>query len=312
MSSPTTAPHPAPPRLRVLATARPALESQAALRHVSAHLTEVELTGQPDAGPAPGAAVVCDDDVLAARLSASGVPVVFVASGGPPPGDTWPPSAVRCLHQPGWLGGQRAKGVHNVGTIAPPRAARARAARGAVVQLSTPDLHPDDHAAVARAGATLRAAVEAAQYDGKPLLGVVLDAPVPARSALLSAAGEDAGALPVAGVEEAATERLLAEASLLVTSPLLTAVNQAHAARVPLLLLPALDAHQASRLAGITDAAGVEVLDAAAPDASADRAVRGADPLWSRVSRALEHAGDDRRGAQRVARQVRQLLLAPF
>ncbi|MFG2719229.1 CGA synthase-related protein [Streptomyces sp. NPDC048416] len=292
------------------------LESSAVMRYIGAHLTEVDLVGAQWTGRAPDAAVVCDDTELAARLSASGVPVVFVDAGGVRDTDSRPAALIHCRHRPGWLPARRVKGVHGVGTIAPPRAARARAARGAVVQLSTPVGLLAGTPDFERASTVLRAAADAARRDGLPVPALVLDAPEPTRASLLSAAGlgpqPGADGVPVHSGADAHTERLLAQASVLISSPLLSAVNQAHAARVPLLLLPALGDEQERRLAEITDAVGAPVLDPRGPGPAVDAAVRGADALWQRVSAALDEAGDDRRGAQRVARQVRQLLLAPF
>ncbi|MFE9410327.1 CGA synthase-related protein [Streptomyces sp. NPDC006704] len=316
MSSPTLSPRPAPPRLRVVAASRDDLESRATLRYIAAHLTEVELVGEQPGGPAPDAAVVCDDTALAERLSASGVPVVFVDAGGAAAADGWPSALVRCQHRPGWLPSLRVRGVHGVGTIAPPRSARARAARGAVIQLSTPAGLSERTPDFARSHAVLRAAVDAVRGAGLPALALVLDAPRAVRDALVDAGGIDAGpGAPEVAVHsgtDAATEHLLAQASVLLSSPLLSAVNQAHATRVPLLLLPALDTTQARRLDMITEAVGAGVLDPDRPQEAVEAAVQGGDALWERVTAALNEAGDDRRGAQRVARQVRQLLLAPF
>jgi CGA synthase-related protein len=176
-----------------------------------------------------------------------------------------------------------------------------------VLQLSVPRR---DSAAAHAAGGVLREAAETARRAGLPVLAVVLDAPERHRAAILAAAGPGLGTAELHPDTTAAgaRDRLLAEAALLMTSPLLTGVNQASAARVPAVLLPALNAAQAGTSAELT-ALGIAELPPGG--AGGARAVRTALDTGAELWAALDAAGDDRRGAQRVARQVRQLLLAP-
>jgi CGA synthase-related protein len=306
--------------LRVLTAALPEdPESHTVLRWICAHLTEVELV--PGQGTSIGAespdgpfdvAIICDDTALAEHTERTGTAVVFVSSTGAPPVSGWPSARLRSLHRPGWLPDLRPTGVHQDGTVAPPRAVRARHGRGALIRLAVPGA--SDAEACVRLLRTAQAAlVEAARC---PVSAVHLYGPGSAH-----VAERVRTLVPGAAVFEdgdPAAERALGEVSLLVSSPGLTGVTLAQTARIPLALLPPSGAAQ-QEAASVLDSAGVPL---AVPSGDGDgwtyeaetlrRALGAPDELAAWADAAQQAAGDDRRGAQRIARRVRQLLLAPM
>lgn len=327
MTQRTTAPQ--PPRHRLLvAAAEHDADAQTVLSWICAHLDGVELvrSGQEPPGPPVRAALVCGDRDLAERLEKGGVPSVFVAASGAAPADGWPHSRIRLRHRPRWLPATDARtdpsaardaGAESVVSMAPPRAVRARGQDGAVLQLALPARPDGDgRGADTAAAGLLRHAVAALEGAAVPVCGLALAGRPPGPELLAAAAELLPGVEPSTGAD-AAADRLLTRGSLLVSSPLLVAVAQAHTARVPLAVLPPLGAAQHAVLRALDGAdVGVPVLDPAAGAADDARRVRGLlaapDRLAAHLDDVLERAGDDRRGAQRVARQVRQLLLVPM
>ncbi|MGW0472605.1 CGA synthase-related protein [Streptomyces coeruleorubidus] len=307
--------------LTVLAAALPDdPESQTVLGWICAHLTEVELLPGQEPGSAgaqsPEAparvAVICDDTALAEHTERAGTAVVFVSSTGVAPTNSWPAARIRSMHRPGWLPGERHQGVHQAGTVAPPRTVRARNGRGALIRLAAPEA-----ADLADSTRLLRTARDAlAEAADCPVFAVHLYGPGSA-----SATETVTALLPGATVyqdRDPAAERALSEASLLVSSPALTSVTLAQTARIPLALLPPLGAHQ-QRAAAVLDSAGAPLAvlsgDHARRTDEAEalrRALDAPDELAHWADAAQQAAGDDRRGAQRIARKVRQLLLAPM
>ncbi|MFF3334960.1 CGA synthase-related protein [Streptomyces sp. NPDC002888] len=307
--------------LTVLAAALPDdPESQTVLGWICAHLTEVELVpGQAPGSPgaeSPGAparvAVICDDTHLAEHTERASTPVVFVSSTGVPPAKGWPAARIRSLHRPGWLPGARHPGVHQAGTVAPPRAVRAGSGRGALIRLAVPEA-----GGTADSSRLLRTAADAlAEAADFPVFAVHLCGPGSAQ-----ATEEVTALVPGATVyqdQDPAAERALSDASLLVSSPALTSVTLAQTARIPLALLPPLGAHQ-QQAAAVLDSAGAPLTmlsgDRARRTDEAEalrRALDAPDELAHWADTGQQAVGDDRRGAQRIARKVRQLLLAPM
>ncbi|MFF3766424.1 CGA synthase-related protein [Streptomyces sp. NPDC001922] len=310
---------PAGTGLKVLTAALPGdPESQTVLRWICAHLTEVELVEGPEAGSgteAPDAradvAVICDDTARAEHTERAGTPVVFVSSTGVPPAKGWPSARIRCLHRPGWLPDAPERGVHRAGTVAPPRAVRARHGRGALIRLAVPDA-----AAAEDCTRLLRTAGAALTDAGHPAFAVHLSGPGSTRLAdAVTALLPDATVFTDA---DPAAERALADASLLVSSPALTGVTLAQTARIPLAVLPPYGAvqQQAADVLGSAGAPLVVLSGDGAHRTGEAGALRGALDAPEELARwadtAQQAAGDDRRGGQRIARRVRQLLLAPM
>lgn len=301
-------------------------ESQTVLGWICAHLTEVELvpglssgsTGAEGPGGQARVAVICDDTTLAEHTERAGTPVVFVSTTGVPPTKGWPTARIRSLHRPGWLPAVRHQSVHQAGTVAPPRAARARNGRGALIRLAVPE--PGGAAApggTADSTRLLRTAQNVlTEVADCPVFAVHLYGPGSARATEAVTA-----LLPGAAVyqdRDPAAERALCDASLLVSAPALTSVTLAQTARIPLALLPPLGAHQ-RQAAAVLDCADAPLTvlsgDSAHRTHEAEalrRALDAPHELAHWADTAQQAAGDDRRGAQRIARKVRQLLLAPM
>ncbi|WP_433570169.1 CGA synthase-related protein [Streptomyces sp. CA-251247] len=306
--------------LKVLAAALPGdPESHTVLRWTCAHLTEVELVhnqGPSDGAESPKAqadvAIICDDTDLAERTERAGTPVVFVSSTGVPPANGWPSARIRSLHRPGWLPAVPHRGVHRAGTVAPPRAVRARHGRGALIRLAVPDA--GDVEACTRLLRTAQAVLT--EGDLCPVFAVHLYGPGSEHvAAAVTTLVPDAAVLTA---RDPAAERALADASLLVSSPALTGVTLAQTAGVPLAVLPPFGAVQ-QQAAAVLDSADAPLVvlsdDRARRTYEAEalrRALDAPDELARWADAAQQAAGDDRRGGQRIARRVRQLLLAPM
>ncbi|GAA4803523.1 hypothetical protein GCM10023220_35990 [Streptomyces ziwulingensis] len=301
----------APPRKRLLLVHDPGrLDSLTACRRIAAHLGGMELVWGTDAvwrdGDRPDAALVCDVPAAAGELSDGGVPVVHLHCGHT--AGALPPvtAAVRHVQAPAWPSALRpaglraaaAAGVSRTGLLAPARLTRDRTRAGCLLLLSAPVPAGDLRAFTDR---TLRPlAEEAVRRAGR--CDVVCDAGV---------APVAAGLRQVAGVRlheahRSDVDALHAAARYFCASPTLTALSLAQARRSPLVLLPALDAGQEDltrrirQLAPVARAAGADPGEPALWTADDDRTF----PLTGL-------SADDLRGAQRVARKVRQLALAP-
>ncbi|MEU9161335.1 CGA synthase-related protein [Streptomyces sp. NPDC048424] len=291
---------------RVLLSAREdQLDSTLALRRVAAHLGDLTRTGWAELEPPPVAALVCDDVAATERLLDLGVPVVHLESGHPePPGADAPPErALGRVHRPGWLppSGSPAQGARPTGVLAPQRTGRSRTRSGTLLLLSLWSV-PQAETEVFAYGALRELAAAALHRTGS--CTVVADTGLPL---LRSALAEHPG-VRVLRAAEADPDALHADAAVFLASPVLGALALAQARRAPLALLPPLGSAQrdlAGRLA--------EVLPLPSADDPADPALWGlsaaaATGPWHQLDPAL----DDLRGAQRVARTLRQLALAPL
>ncbi|MCA6091277.1 CGA synthase-related protein [Streptomyces sp. SCA3-4] len=298
-----------PARQRVLLVSRDdELDSLLARRRVAAHLGGLAVTTEASAGGPPDAALVCDDEAATERLLALGVPVVHLFSGEPSgergagrPGAVG--RAVRWLHRPGWLPapGPPGPGVRATGTLAPVRTARDRGRAGALLLLSLWGV-PDGEAR-AFADGPLQALVRAAA-DRAGHCDVVCDTGLAAvRSALrgLGASGE----VRSSRAADVDVDALHAAGEVFLASPTLAAVGLARARIAPVCFLPPLGEAQRALAERVRRVVSVPVADGSgrSPLPEPPRA----DALWS----AVESTADDLRGAQRIARSVRQLSLAP-
>ncbi|MGX8904246.1 CGA synthase-related protein [Streptomyces netropsis] len=305
-STPVPPPGAAAPRHRVLLVSRDEeLDSLLARRRVAAHLGELTATTEMSGAELPDAALVCDDAAATDRLLELGVPVVHLHSGHPGaelPGA--PGRALRRVHRPGWLPGpwQPRSGVRATGVLAPVRMVRERVRSGTLLLLSLWSV-PDGEA-VAFADGPLRTLVRAA-VDGGGRCEVVCDTGLGlVRSALDGIGGPGEGRLSRAA--EVDVDALHAAAETFLASPVLGALALAQARSAPLAFLPPLGAAQRDLAARVDRAL---LIPRAADPGHASSGVpssRKAVP-WS----VLDPTLDDLRGAQRVARSLRQLSLAP-
>ncbi|MFJ3219249.1 CGA synthase-related protein [Kitasatospora sp. NPDC086801] len=281
------------------------LDSLLALRRVAAHLGDLPRTVLTSEEPLPRAALVCDEGATTARLTALGVPVLHLVSApaaapAPAPAALVPVSTDRLLsraHWPGWL--EHRGGARPTGLLAPARLARGRNRRGTLLLLSLWQVP--------------QPAAEAFTTDRLPLLAresvrrtgsctVVCDTATDLVRAAVSGLA-DVTADRAADVD---VDALHARAELLIASPTLAAVALAQARRAPLVFLPPLGAAQHELAEQITRL--VPVPSAADPADPAVWQPPPADAQWAATGPEL----DDLRGAQHVARTVRQLLLAPL
>ncbi|MFJ8437087.1 CGA synthase-related protein [Kitasatospora sp. NPDC094019] len=285
----------------LLACREQQLDSVLALRRVAAHLGDLPRStdnGHVLRGHAlPGAALVCDEEATTARLARLGVPVLHLRSA---PGAALAPlSADRLLARaqwPGWL--EHPGGDRPTGLLAPVRLSRRRERRGTLLLLSFWDVPPPEAEAFA-AGPLPALVREAVRRTGS--CAVVGDTG-------LDRVRDATARLPGVTVDEAAAadaDDLHARAELLLASPTLAAVALAQARRAPLAFLPALGAAQRDLAERVTRLVPVPVAtDPTDPDLWQPPP---AEEQWGAVGPGL----DDLRGAQGVARTVRQLLLAP-
>ncbi|MFE2271753.1 CGA synthase-related protein [Streptomyces lavendulae] len=294
----------ASPGPRVLLSAHEdRLDSVLALGRVAAHLGDLRRTGRHDVEPPPVAALVCDDVAATGRLLELGVPVVHLESGppGPPGGEAPPGRALVRVHRPGWLPlpGPPARGARPTGVIAPRRTGRSRSRSGALLMLSLWHV-PEAEAGAFASGALRELAAAALHRTGS--CTVVADTGL----GLVRSALAEQPDVRVLRAAETDADALHADAAVFLASPVLGALALAQARRAPLALLPPLGAAQRA-LAGQVG----EVLPL--PSAGDPE-----DPgLWEPAAPAgpwhlLDPALDDLRGAQRVARTLRQLALAPL
>ncbi|MEU6708982.1 CGA synthase-related protein [Streptomyces wuyuanensis] len=296
-------------RRRVLAVSRHGeLDSLLALQRIAAHLTELDLvrTGEVshDGGSPADAALVCDDPAAARHLLRRGVPVVYLCSGDPSADVPVPDEAIYRVHRPGWLPGPwpaLPRGARATGVLAPARLTRSRARSGSLLLFSNWGV-PVREADAFVSGPLRRLAIEAVRRTGRceVVCGTSL------------ARVEDAlGDLDHVRIHRAAdtdVDALHAEASVFLASPTLGAVTLAQARRAPLVLLPSLSPAQrelADRVARV-----VQLPVATHPPAPRlwEAQEAGTSSPWA----ALDADADDLRGAQRVARVLRQLALAPL
>ncbi|MBO0654214.1 CGA synthase-related protein [Streptomyces triculaminicus] len=303
-SSPLNPAPAAGPRRRVLLVSRDEeLDSVLACRRVAAHLGGVATTADAGGAP-PDAALVCDDETAARRLLERGVPVVHLRSGHP--GTTAacsPDGALSRLHRPGWLPGPwpPGGGARPTGSLAPARTARDRVRAGALLLLSLWGV--PDAEAEAFAKGPLRALVRAATDIGGRC-EVVGDTRLGLLRSALEEAGE-AGRVRLSRAADVDVDALHAAAGAFVASPTLGALVLAHARCAPLTLLPPLGPAQRDLAGRVARALPVPV--AGDPGDPSPWTPSGGAAPWS----ALDPAPDDLRGAQRVARGLRQLTFAP-
>lgn len=294
---------------RVLLSAREAqLDSTLALRRVAAHLGGLRPVGWSDLDPLPVAALVCDDVPATERLLGLGVPVVHLSSGHPGPGaeDTPPGGALGRIHRPGWLplSAPLVRGARPTGVLAPQRTGRSRTRSGTLLLLSLWCV-PDAEAEAFATGA-LRGLVGAALHRTGSCT-VVADTGLALLRSALGGLAERPG-LRLRRAAEVDTDALHADAAVFLASPVLGALALAQARRAPLAPLPPLGAAQRDLAEQVAEV--LPLPSAGDPD----------DPgLWALSAAAatgpwhlLDPALDDLRGAQRVARTLRQLALAPL
>ncbi|MFH7594353.1 CGA synthase-related protein [Streptomyces racemochromogenes] len=279
------------------------LDSVLALARVAAHLGGLRRTGRDGPDPLPAAALVCDDVAATGRLLERGVPVVHLESGpaGPPDGQAPPERALVRVHRPGWLppSGPGPRGARPTGILAPRRTGRNRTRSGTLVLLSLWGV-PDAEAGTFAAG-TLRGLAAAALHRTGSCTVVADTGLAPVRSALAAHP-----AVRVLRAAEADPDALHAGAAVFLASPVLGALALAQARRAPLALLPPLGNAQRDLAAQVA-----EVLPLPSAEDPADPAL-WAPPAAAGPWHLLDPALDDLRGAQRVARTLRQLALAPL
>jgi CGA synthase-related protein len=282
-------------RRTVLVAAREhELDSVLARRRISAHLTELDLIPWKswDERAAPSAALICDDVGAAAAARARGVPVVFLRSGHQVAGPGSADFDVHCRHWPGWLPDpvQRAGTPQATGVLAPVRLRQGRSLSLALVLLAVSAVPRDD-------------VVEFTGRVVRPLLAEISLPRIVVCDDHRSALEEGLPGTDVRQVSDTDVDALHAEAALFVAAPTLTAVGLAQARRSALAFLPPLDRTQNDLLEALRVVISVPVLGEQG-FVTAEPTV----PNWSSLDPAL----DDLRGAQRVARQVRQVALAPM
>ncbi|WP_344027744.1 CGA synthase-related protein [Streptomyces luteireticuli] len=267
------------PRRTLLLSRDDELDSVLALRRIAAHLGGLDLVGDAPAD----AALVCDDADAARRLLAAGVPVVHLRSGHPAKDEPPPPEGVLSwAHRPGWLPGPTTG--RPTGALAPARPAQRRSRSGTLLLLSLWGV-PDG---------------EAGAFVSGPLPGLVREAVRRTGSCTVVSDARLDGALHVT---EADVDALHASCAVLLASPTLGALTLAHARRSPAALLPPLGDTQRDLAGRVLSAASLPwALDPGGAWGPPD------DNPWA----ALDPSLDDLRGAQRVARSLRQLTLAPW
>ncbi|MFI1968513.1 CGA synthase-related protein [Streptomyces cinnamoneus] len=292
------------PHHRVLLVSRDdELDSLLACRRIAAHLGGLTTTRRVAGDAPPDAALVCDDRTATHRLLRRGVPVIHLHSGhrGTAAGRA-PHGALPRAHRPEWLPGPwpSEDGARPTGSLAPARTARDRTRSGALLLLSLWGV-PDGEAEAFVHG-PLRTLVRGATADGRRC-EVVCDTRLGhVRSALADTGGPG---MRLSRAAEVDVDALHAAAAVFVASPTLGALVLAQARRAPLVLLPPLGAVQRDLAGRVARAAAVPVADDP-----------GDPSLWVPPETgtpwaALDPAPDDLRGAQRVARGLRQLSLAP-
>ncbi|GCD95664.1 CGA synthase-related protein [Embleya hyalina] len=304
---PGPAPPPAESARRILLVSRDEhLDSLLARRRIAAHLGDLRPVREAPDEPPPDVVLVCDDEDATGRLRASGVPVVHLTSGHRHPSD--PPArvagALHRVHRPGWLPDPvpGATEARPTGLLGPARSARRRQRGGTLLLLSAwgvPAAEADTFAAE-----TLPALVRAAlRRTGR--CDVVCDTRLKPIRAALAGLG-DAQRVRVSRAVDVDVDALHAEAEVFLAAPTLGAVGLARVRRAPLAFLPALGDAQRDLDARVRRLVPIPLVDDPEHDSvweSSDDAVP-----WD----VLDPEPDDLRGAQRVARTLRQLALAPL
>lgn len=292
------------PRRVLLVTRDEELDSLLAGRRVAAHLTDLEpTTGDV---PPPDVALVCDDDAATRRLLDLGVPVVRLCSGYRAAVDTWggETEALLRVHRPGWLPGPAPAtpgSARTTGVLAPARTARGRQRSGSLLLLSLWGA-PAGETDAFTSGPLRQLAAEAVRRTQR--CEVVCDARVDqVRDAL-----EGLDGVRVRRAADTDVDALHAGTELLLASPALGAVALAQARRAPLAFLPPLGDGQRDLADRVARAVPVPVAAEPSDPSLWSPGQPGAPDPWS----ALDGSADDLRGAQRVARTLRQLSLAPL
>ncbi|MEU8778695.1 CGA synthase-related protein [Streptomyces sp. NPDC048606] len=292
-----------PDRRVLLSAAEDRLDSVLALARVAAHLGDLRRIDWSALDPPPAAALVCDDVAATERLLELGVPVVHLDSGHPQTtaGGVAPGRALVRVHRPGWLApsGPTVRGVRPTGVLAPRRTGRSRSRSGALVMLSlwgVPEAEADGYVRGALPE-LVRAALE--RTGG---CTVVVDTGLARVRAALTERPE----ARVLRAADADPDALHAGAAVFLASPTLGPIALAQARRAPLALLAPLGTAQRELARRVDQVLPLpSAVDPHDPGLWAPGAATGP---WHLLDPAL----DDLRGAQRVARTLRQLALAPL
>ncbi|MFD4475137.1 CGA synthase-related protein [Streptomyces sp. NPDC058471] len=284
------------------------LDSLLAGRRIAAHLAELaqyEGEGGPgDGGPPPDVALVCDDEAATRRLLGLGVPLVRLSSGHRAAIGPVAEGALHRVHRPGWLPGPwpaTPGGARTTGLLAPARTARGRRRSGSLLLISFWDV-PAGEADAFVSGPLRQLAAEAVRRTQR--CEVVCDTRVESvRDTLQALEG-----VRVRRAADTDIDALHAGTELLLATPTLGAVALAQARGAPLVFLPPLGDGQRDLADRVTQVVPVPVATDPRDPALWAAGQAGAPDPWS----ALDPAADDLRGAQRVARTLRQLSLAPL
>ncbi len=269
------------------------LEAAVCLEFVAAHLTEFR---RARADASATAALVVGDPDRCAELMAAGLPTVYLHPAGAAPGD--PDTDDVCAtvvsrQVPDWLtqacSRERpfARSELRVANVAPPRRVRSAGGGGPAVQLTGGC--PDPEGTVAALRCALR---NAGPAEGP--IPVLTDLAAADWARLASRLGEFA----FTRVDAADWPRALRRADLLVAGPTLLATTFAQCAHLPLRLLPA---------AGIRQTRVREALGVLAGGAGDRTDLIVTPDVWPVDTGRAGALG----GATQLARQIRQLCLAP-
>ncbi|GAA2271693.1 MULTISPECIES: CGA synthase-related protein [Kitasatospora] len=294
--------------------------------------------------PLPEVALVCDDEAATGRLLELGIPVVHLSSGHAGPAPARPAErALHRQHRPGWLLGPTG-GARPTGALAPTRLTRNRHRAGALLLLSAWDVPNEEleafaagplralvHEAVRRTGhcevvcdtrlAPVHAALDGLTETlrcpdpdpGSCSYSTPSPSPSPSPDHGPGAAPRYArepglAAVRVHRAAEVDVDALHAAAEVFLAAPTLGALVLAQARRAPLGFVPPLGAAQRDLAARVTELVPVPLATDPGDPSLWVPPEDGAVAQWS----ALDPSLDDLRGAQRVARTLRQLSLAPL
>ncbi|MFE7331413.1 hypothetical protein ACFU8W_42230 [Streptomyces sp. NPDC057565] len=269
------------------------LQAAADLEFVAAHLAEFRRAGVDDSATA---ALVVGDPDRCAELMAAGLPTVYLQPAGAAPGDPGTAdvrATIVSWQVPDWLtpscGRERqfARSEIQVSNVAPPRRGRSAGGGGPAVQLTGGCPNPEQ----------TEAALRSALRDRDPATG-----PIPVLTDLAAAdwtwLTSRLGEFAFARIGLADWPRALRRADLLVAEPTLLATTFAQSANLPLRLLPAVGIRQSR----VREALGV--LAGGAGDRTDLTVTPDVWPVDTGRAGALG-------GATQLARQIRQLCLAP-
>ncbi|MFI6347342.1 hypothetical protein [Streptomyces sp. NPDC050560] len=269
------------------------LEAAAALEFTAAHLPEFRRA-HDDRGAA--AALVIGEPRRSAELAAAGVPTVYLHPAGAAPGDpgtSGVSASIVCWQMPSWLSGTGPRGGQVGGTelsvtaVGPHRRPRPAGGGGPAVQLTGGA--PERERTVRALRSALR---EAGQNPG----------PVPVLTGMAADDWDrwaaELGEFDLVRADLADWPRILGRADMLVADPTVLAATLAQTARLPLRLLPGSGARQSHVRGAIAALAG---------GAGADEAVTVAPDAWPTAEGRAGALG----GGAQIARQIRQLCLAP-